>query len=230
MKIISIIPARGGSKGIPLKNLAILNKKSLLSYNVNASLNSKIINRTIVSTDHPKIIKESLDLGAEVILRPKKLADDKSSLETSIIHVLDTLKEQENYIPDIIIILQNTSPLRTSKHIDDAFNLFKKNNYDSVFSGFLSHYFFWEYVKGHFTPMNYNPLKRPNRQQIKDRFIENGAIFITKYDCFKKSKCRMSGKIGIYEMPEELSYQIDVPNDLFIVTQMLKKQNLKDKK
>ena len=120
MNVLSIIPARGGSKGIPLKNLVKIKNKPLLHYTVQASLKSKFVNRTIVSTDSPKISKVALSLGSEVIDRPKKLANDTIGLEPTINHVLVHLKTHENYIPEIILILQNTSPLRTSKHIDEA--------------------------------------------------------------------------------------------------------------
>jgi len=222
MKIISIIPARGGSTEIPLKNLIKLNKKPLLEYTVNASLNSSMINRTIVSTDHSKIQQMATELGAEIIKRPKRLSGNKIGIEPSISHVLDTLEKNEDYIPDLVLLLQNTSPLRNSKHIDRAIKFLIKNKYDSVFSAYLSHYLFWEKINKKYVPMNYDPLKRPNRQQMKNQFIENGAIFVTKNSSFKKTKCRISGKIGIYEMPEKLSYQIDSYDDIFIIERLLK--------
>ena len=110
MKVLSIIPARGGSKGIPLKNLVMLNRKPLLYYTVTASLKSKIINKTVVSTDNKKIGKIALKLGAEVIYRPTKLATDTTSLEPVIEHVLNYLNVHQGYNPEIIVILQNTSP------------------------------------------------------------------------------------------------------------------------
>ena len=112
MNILSIIPARGGSKSIPLKNIVKIQNKPLLYYTVTASLNSKLITRTIVSTDNQKIAKVAELLGAEVIKRPKKLASDTSSVELTIQHTVDHLKKTEDYIPDIIILLQNTSPLK----------------------------------------------------------------------------------------------------------------------
>jgi len=214
MKILSIIPARGGSKGIPLKNLKIVNGKPLLDYSVCSSLNSALISRTIVSTDNQKIFNQAKKLGAEIIRRPKKLSTDKSSIETTIDHCLRYLEKKERYVPDIIILLQNTSPLRTEKHIDNAIKLFVRSKCDSVLSGFKSHSFFWLSKNGNFIPINYNPKKRPNRQQFNNQFIENGAIYITKYSAFKKSHCRISGKIRLYEMPQELSIDIDTPLDL----------------
>jgi len=227
MKILSIIPARGGSKGIKLKNLVLINKKPLLTYTINASLKSKKISRTIVSTDHKKIEKLAKKLGVEVIIRPKNLANDSVSLEPVIEHVLENLQNKENFIPDVIVILQNTSPLRLSKHIDEAISLFYRKKYDSVISGFSAHYFCWINNKNNkIKPVGFNPKKRPNRQQMPRQLFENGAIFITKYSSFKKSKCRVSGRIGFYEMPMHLSYDVNNYDDLKRVEKIIKQSKI----
>ena len=222
MEVLSVIPARGGSKGIPMKNLVILNKKPLLYYTIKASLNS-VINRTVVSTDNKKIASKAKQFGAEVVYRPKNLSNDTIQIEPIIAHTLDYLKEKEGYVPDIVILLQNTSPLRTSTHINEALSLFKRGRYDSVFSGFNSHYLLWKRSENTTLPVNYNPFKRPNRQEMKGQFIENGAIYITKYQFFKKNNCRMSGKIGVYEMPQKFSVQIDTRDDLMFAEMILRR-------
>ena len=105
-----------------------------------------------------------------------------------------------------------------------------KNNFDSVFSGYKTHHLIWK-IKGKFSsPTNYNLLDRPNRQQMKNQFVENGAIYITKYSLFEKNKCRISGKIGLYEMPEELSIQIDSKFDLIVAEQFIKKRGMLEKR
>ena len=222
MKVLSIIPARGGSKGIPLKNLVMLNQKPLLYYTVTTSLKSKIINKTVVSTDNKKIGKVALKLGAEVVYRPKKLATDTTALEPVIEHILNYLNRHQNYTPDIIVILQNTSPLRTAKHIDEALTLMRKQNYDSILSGFSIHTFLWKKSKKVIIPLDYNPKKRPNRQSMDEQLFENGAIFATKTSCFTKNKCRISGKIGFYNMPLESSYNVDSYDDLRSIKKFFK--------
>lgn len=221
MKTISIIPARGGSKGIPSKNIKKLNGHPLIYYSINSSTQSKI-NRTIVSTDDEKIAHYAERYGAEVIMRPKLLATDKAQIEPTMIHVLNNLDKNEGYVPDTVVLLQNTSPLRNSTHIDQSLSLFKNKKFDSVFSGFISHYLLWKREKQRVTPINYNPMKRQNRQNMTDYVIENGAIYITKNTSFKKTKCRISGNIGIYLMPEEMSVQIDLYSDIIIAEQFLK--------
>lgn len=222
MEIMAIIPARGGSKGIPLKNLKLLAGKPLLQYSINVSLKSKIITRTIVSSDHLKILKTAKKLGAEIVKRPKNLSNDSSQLEPVIEHCLNYLKQKENYVPDIIILLQNTSPLRTKKHIDDALRDFLDSKFDSMMSCYNSHSFLWTLKNNTLVPVNYNPKNRPNRQQMKDQYIENGAIYITKYNAFKKSHCRISGKIGLFEMTQKTSIDIDTKFDLFEANKLIK--------
>jgi len=222
MNNLAIIPARGGSKEIPLKNIIVLGKSPLLKYTIKASKKSRYITRTVVSTDNNRILYVAKKFKTEVIRRPKNLASNKAPIESTIKHVLSYLKKKESYVPDNIILLQNTSPLRTSKHIDEAFDLFLKNKYDSLLSGFISHYFLWRKKNNQIYPVNYNPKKRPNRQEIKDWFLENGAIYITKYHSFMKSNCRISGKIGIYEMSYNNSIQIDTKNDLKLCNELLK--------
>jgi len=222
MNILSIIPARGGSTGIPMKNLRKLNGKPLLFYSIKSSLNSRFITRTIVSTDNLKIAKYALSQKAEVIKRPKKLANNKAPIEPTMKHVLAILERKERYRPDLIVLLHNTSPLRTSKHIDEAISQFIQKKYDSMLSGYRSHQFLWKKRGDLVSPINYDPAKRPNRQQIKTEFIENGAIYITTYKNFIKTFVRISGKTGMYVMPEELSVDINNESDLILASNILK--------
>ena len=143
MEILSIIPARGGSKGIKLKNLAKIHGKPLLYYSIEASKKSKFVTKTVVSTDNTQIMKYANKMNVDVLKRSSKLSSDKAKLEPVIQDVLKQLRKND-YVPDLILLLQNTSPLRTSKHIDESIKLFKKNNYDSVLSGFVSHFFLWK--------------------------------------------------------------------------------------
>ena len=228
-KILSIIPARGNSKGIPLKNLAKLNGRSLLYYTIDASLKSKLINRTIVSTDNKRIKEESKRLGADVVDRPKKLSGDKIGIEPAIQYTLDYLKKKENYVPNVIVLLSNTHPFKTSEHIDDALSLFFKKKYDSLLTGYQIHTFSWKkQANSTIIPINYDPQNRPNRQDIELSLYENGAFFITTYSAFVKSRNRISGKIGFYRMPLDTSYNIDTQNDLLDAKKLMQKLKHED--
>jgi len=229
MEILSIIPARGGSKEIPLKNLVKLNGKSLLDYTFRASQKSKYVTRTIISSDSQKILKHAKNLGSEVHIRPKKFSTDSAQIEPLLLDILKKLKNSEKYVPDVVVLLQNTSPLRTSKHVDEAIKLFLKGRYDSMLSCYNSHYFIWEKLDKIIRPKNHKLTKRLNRQDMKTQFCENGAIYISKHSSFQKSKCRVSGKIGLYEMTESSSLQVDSKYDLFLIEQILKTRKYHEK-
>ena len=226
MKIIAIIPARGGSKHIPRKNLFPINGKPLLYYTISACLNSTLVNRTVVSTDNDEISRVAKEIGAEVIKRPKRLSTDIAQMEPALEHALDYLKNKEKYNPNIIVLPQNTSPLRTSNHIDEALTLLIKKNYDSVLSGFPYHIHIWNKInQSIIQPHSYDPSKRKNRKDLPEQILENGSLYATTLSAFKKSHCRISGKIGFYPMPMELSYDIDDMDDLRKTEKILQTQN-----
>lgn len=223
MKVLSIIPARGGSKRIPRKNLIKINGKSMLEYTVTSSLNSKLVDRTIVCTEDNEIAREAMRIGSEVVIRPPELATDTILAEQSIQFVLGKLKNDEGYVPDIILLLQNTSPLRNATDIDGAIKTLLQG-FDSVLTGFSIHTYFWKQCKKTIKPLNYNIKKRPKKQKEREKILqENGALFATTYSAFMKSKCRISGRIGFYRMPIDRSYNIDTPEDLKELRKYFKK-------
>ena len=220
-KVCAIIPARGGSKGIPMKNVKKICGKPLVSYTIEAAVKSKIFDRIIVSTDNPSIKRVSERSGAEVVVRPKKLATSKASTESAMQHVVDVLLKKEQYSPDVIMLLQPTSPLRTAEDIKKAYNKFKRERADSLLSVTSHVNFIWKQTKQKVYSLNYDFLKRPRKQDVKDQFRENGAIYITKYAVFRKYKNRLGGRIGFYLMKEAQSIEVDSPVDLKIVEQYL---------
>lgn len=156
-KIISIIPARGGSKGVKGKNIRLLAGKPLIAHSIEASLNSKLIQRTIVSTDSEEIAEVAKKYGAEVpFIRPKELAQDLTPDTPVFEHAINWLKENENYIPEIIVHLRPTGPLRTSQEIDESIELLIANpEADSVRSleePAKPPYKMWRQVEKHIRP------------------------------------------------------------------------------
>lgn len=210
MKVISLITARGGSKGIPNKNILEVNGKPLLWYSINASKNSNV-NETWVSTDSKEISNIAIECGARVIPRPVHLADDVIMPDASLIHFA------ENVDFDILVFIQPTSPLLESSFIDKG--LEKMKEYDSVFSAYREHWLPRWFIDER--PMNWNPVIRPRRQDMEDTFVENGAFYITTRANLLTSKLRYSGKIGIVEMPMSKSYQLDTYDDLEIIKKLL---------
>ena len=179
MKIISIIPARGGSKSIPKKNLVNFLNEPLIAKTIQQSLKTKLINRTIVSTDNDEISLVAKEFGAEVVKRPNNISGDSAATESAILHTLKLLKENENYVPDIIILLQATSPLRRKDDISNAITLFINKKADSLISGSqFEDFLFWEHKNSKWHPVNYNPNNRMRRQDRKPQFVEIGRAHV----------------------------------------------------
>jgi N-acylneuraminate cytidylyltransferase/CMP-N,N'-diacetyllegionaminic acid synthase len=133
--VLGIIPARGGSKSVPNKNIAMLASKPLIAYTIQAALDAKNIDRTIVSTDSQKIGDTALTYGAELpFLRPSELAQDDTPGIEPILHAVCWLDENEGYRPDYVMVLQPTSPLRTNQDIESAVQLAQEREADSVVS------------------------------------------------------------------------------------------------
>lgn len=212
MKIVSLILARGGSKGIPKKNIIDINGKPLLYYTANASLNSNVT-ETWVSTDCQEIKSVALNLGCCVIDRPTEISGDNSKSDEALIHFT------ENVDFDILVFIQPTSPLLKSSDINKG--LKKMNDHDSVFSVTKEHWIpRWS---ENCEPINWEINDRPMRQDIEETFIENGAFYITTKNQLLKSKLRYGGRIGMIEMPLHRSFQIDTYDDLKMIKKILKK-------
>jgi N-acylneuraminate cytidylyltransferase len=207
--IVSIIPARGGSKAIPKKNIIPFLGKPLIEYTIQQSRTSQHVDETFVSTDDDGIADISREAGAKIIERPKELAGDTSSTEEALLHAIDEIDERTR----IIVLLQCTSPLRRSQDIDEAIELVKSMDYDSSLSCSKDHRFYWEKEDGSAEPVNYVPSERKRRQDLEPWYQENGSIYVTKKRALRETNSRLSGKIGIHEMPKELSYEMDTPAD-----------------
>jgi CMP-N-acetylneuraminic acid synthetase len=203
MVIKSVLLARGGSKGIPRKNIIDLNGNPLIYYTIKASLDSRV-NETWVSTDDDEIEDVCINLGCKTLKRPSELSDDKASSESALLH----FAEKVDF--DILVFIQPTSPLLRSEDINKGLDMMEY--YDSVFSAYKQHWI--PYWKQNITPDGWVPGKRPRRQDVEERFVENGSFYITKRESLLISKTRCSGKTGISEMPFYRSFQIDTPEDL----------------
>src|SRR5574344_1985713 len=192
MEVLAIIPARGGSKAIPYKNIKPLNGKPLIYYSIEAAKHSKYITRTVLSTEDKKIKEIANSLGCEVIDRPIELAQDTTKTAPVLLQVVDYLEKNENYKPDVVILLQATCPTRDTKQIDDAFKLFLSDkNCDSVFGVFDSgktHALWRENLDGSLTGL-YDYRNRPRRQD-EDKHMrllcETGSVYIIKTNVMKE--------------------------------------------
>lgn len=225
MKCYAIIPARGGSKGVPKKNVRILAGKPLLAHSILDAKQAKLIEKVYVSTDDPEISEISRENGAEVIHRPNELASDTASSETALVHGLEEI-EKTGISPDLIVFLQCTSPIRTGADIDGAIAKLQVDKADSLLSVSPSHRFLWEEVDGIAKSINYDYQYRQRRQDMKPQYVENGSIYMFKPWVLKKLGNRLGGKISMFTMSEASAWEIDSIFD-FEVAEFLLKEQLK---
>jgi len=210
-RIVAIIPARGGSKGIPRKNIKLFGGRPLIAWSIEDALQAKSVKEVYVSTDDPEIADVARRYGAQVIMRPPQLATDTSSSEAALQHAADLLDQNQPPV-SIIVFLQATSPLRTSRHIEEALDQFRNTGADSLLSVCPSHVFLWELCNGWGAPVNYDYRHRPMRQQMS-QFRENGSIYIFTPKLLRDTGSRLGGKIALYPMPETCCLDIDSSTD-----------------
>lgn len=210
MVVKSVILARGGSKSIPTKNIIDLNGHPLLWYSVTASLNSNT-NETWVSTDCPEIKKVALGTGCKVIDRPMEISGDNSKSDEALVHFA------ENIDFDILVFIQPTSPLIISDDINKGLDMM--GEYDSVFSACREHWIPRWTLEG--IPDGWDVNNRPMRQDVDDRYVENGAFYITTRKQLETTGLRYGGNLGVVEMPLYRSFQIDTLDDLKLIGKLL---------
>ncbi len=226
--MIAIIPARGGSKGIPRKNIKLLNGKPLIAYTIEAALQAKSITRVIVSTEDQEIAEIAKKYGAEIpFMRPKELAMDNSSATDLYIYIINQLEKIINKKIESFIALLPTSPLRTGKDIDRAVQIFLEKKADSVLSvNEAPHHPSW-FLKlsedGRLTSFFNKPMSMKNRQEEQKTFIPNGAIYVLKTSILKNQKTYYTNKTYAYILPSERSIDIDNPIDFTLAEILIKK-------
>lgn len=215
MKTIAIIPSRGGSKGIPKKNIIDFCGKPLISWSILQAKNTPEIDEVYVSSDSDEILKVAKKYGADIIKRPDEISGDKATSESVIEHALTT----KELTSEKVIMLQATSPLRKSDDISRAICQFETEKYDSLFSGAkLDDFLIWEKAQnGILNSFNYDYGKRGRRQDRKPQYVENGSFYIFKPNILFSTGNRLGGKIGIFLMDFWQSFEIDSMDDLEIV-------------
>ena len=223
MRTLAIIPARGGSKGLPRKNLLMLNGLPLIAWSILQARETPVVSKVIVSTDSEEIAEVARQFGAETpFLRPAELAQDDTPTEPVMLHALDWLEERGMSF-DNIILLQPTSPLRFPHSISGAIEALEQNEADSVVGVCNNHYFFWKNFPA--PEALYDHRNRPRRQDIRevDRlYRENGSIYVTRVAAFRETRNRIAGKIALYLMRDEEGIEIDSRLDFAIISSVMK--------
>jgi YrbI family 3-deoxy-D-manno-octulosonate 8-phosphate phosphatase len=222
VRTVAVIPARGGSKGVPGKNLARVGGVPLLVRAVRACLAADTVDATFVSTDDADIATAARSCGAQVILRPAVLADDRATSESALAHALDQLSA-EGVDPDVLLFVQCTSPFISPSDLDSAVRLVLEGQADSVFSGVPTYEFLWRGAGldgasggARVVGQNHDSTVRPRRQDRRPDFRETGAFYAMSTSGFRRSRHRFFGRTSVVTVPDLSTIEIDTPTDLVL--------------
>jgi len=224
-KFLAIIPARGGSKRLPRKNVLELNGKPLISWSIEAGLKSKYIDKIVVTSEDKEILDISEKYGAETIIRPKELASDTATTFDTVVH---TIKNNEKY--DYIVLLQPTSPLRNRNHINEAIELLEKKKADAIISvSEMEHNPLWSNTLPNDEAMNNflrNEVLNKRSQDLEKYYRLNGAIYICKIEKLLEEKSFfLKDNIFAYKMDRKSSIDIDEEIDFKIAKVLMDKND-----
>jgi N-acylneuraminate cytidylyltransferase len=221
MDVLAIIPARGGSKGIPRKNVAMLAGKPLIAHTIGRALAAQKVTRVVVSTDDAEIAQVSHAHGAEVVMRPVELAGDTSRSEDALFHVLDHLAASESYAPDLTVFLQCTSPLTTSEDIDGTIDRLIGEGADTAHSVVPFHYFLWRHGQNGADGVNHDKSFRLMRQQREPEYLETGSVYVMRTQGFLAERFRFFGRTAMHVIPFDHWQEIDEPLDFQIAEERM---------
>ena len=222
MQILAVIPARGGSKGIPKKNIRLMYGKPLISYSINNAKNSHYITDVFVTTDSDEIAEVAEEYGAEVIKRDESLSSDLVTLDPVIYHAKNCAEKIKNKKYDVVVTLQPTSPLLKVATLDNAIEYFIKGNFDTVISVINKPHLSWGKKENKIVPLY---KERKNRQELPPQYFETGAFLIAKSDAVKINT-RIGENVSVFEVPEEESIDIDDKNDWLLTENIMKRKKI----
>jgi N-acylneuraminate cytidylyltransferase len=228
--VLAVVPARGGSKSVPRKNVKYVAGKSLVARAIETLIESERVDHTTVSTDDPEIGSISRRHGAGVIERPAELGGDKATSESVLLHGLQYLRETEGYSPDTLVFVQCTSPLLSASDVDGAVETFVEEDADVVFSATDFHGFLWRPEQdGSVSGINHDPAERKRRQDRDAQYMETGGVYVMDRERFEEAEHRFFGRVIPYEVPQERAMEIDRPVDLMIAEELLREKQTEEK-
>jgi CMP-N,N'-diacetyllegionaminic acid synthase len=220
VKVLAVVPARGGSKGIPSKNIRPVAGKPLLVYTIEGARNARSIDRLVVSTDAEEIAKVAREAGAEVIMRPPAMATDAAPTELALIHALDTLKAADGYDPDAVMTLEPTSPLRTSELIDRCVETLSSRNADSVLTVTETRACFGRIVDGRFDYLIKNQARR--RQDRAPLYRESSTVYLTRVETLRDRQSVLGERLYPVVVEPEEAIDINSPLDLAVAEAVMR--------
>jgi|SaaInlStandDraft_4_1057021.scaffolds.fasta_scaffold24109_2 CMP-N,N'-diacetyllegionaminic acid synthase len=222
--ILAIIPARGGSKRLPRKNIIELGGKPLIVWSIEAAIQSQYVDDVVVSSDCDRILEISSEFDVNTIKRPNILAEDTSSSNGVVEHVINTMS-RSGKLYDFLVLLQPTSPLRNHEDIDSAFNILFDNDASALISTYKVNSkilkAFSENSDGFIECISNNKYPFMREQDLPEVYMSNGAIYITKVEEFLKEKSFFTDRTVRYIMSKEKSFDIDTLSDLEAVKSII---------
>jgi CMP-N,N'-diacetyllegionaminic acid synthase len=228
VRVDTIILARGGSKGIPKKNIIDFAGKPLISWTIEQCLSSNSVSDVWVSSDDQQILDVAKLYGAKLIQRPDNISDDSASSESGWLHAINFLRDK-GISPDVVLAPQVTSPLRKASDIDNAIGKFIEYDLDSMFSASVTDdLYFWKESGGTIESINYNYKNRKRRQDFKEQIIENGSFYLFKPEILQKEDNRFGGKIGYSKMEFWQMFEIDNIDDIRMCSALMKEFLIKE--
>ena len=220
MSVLGLVPCRGGSKGIPRKNVREVAGEPLLAHTVRASRDAERVDRTVVSTDDAEIKEAALEAGAEVPFdRPAELATDEALIEPVIEHAVEWLREHEGETYDTIALLQATAPLRTAEHVDEAVATYEAEDADSLVAVSEGDSYRWRETPDGAEIVNYDSRKR--RQEKEPEYVESGALYLVDTDLFLETGDLQAGTTALFVLDRVSALDIDEPFELWMADEIL---------
>lgn len=217
-RILAVIPARGGSKGIPKKNIRLMNGKPLIAYSIANALGCKLITDVVVTTDSDEISCVAENCGAEVIMRSGELAEDHVTLDPVVYDAIEKAEGIHGYTYDYVITMQPTSPLLRSESLSGALSMLAEDSFDCIISVINKPHLSW-HKEGDGVAPSY--AERLNRQQLPPNYLETGAFVISRRSLVTPAT-RMAGRVTVYPISEQEGIDIDDARDWMLAEMLMR--------
>ena len=223
MRVSAIVIARSGSKGIPNKNIMDFCGQPLVSWSIKQALAASNVNDVWISSDSREILSIGEKYGARSIVRPDEISGDSASSESAWLHAMDVIEAEGGELIDYVLVPQVTSPLREPGDFTKAIDLMVEEQADSLLSvAEVEDFFIWKRnATGEIESVNYDYRDRKPRQQIENRYLENGSFYLFKPAFIRQTQNRLGGKIGIFVMERYKMFQIDALDDIELCSVMM---------
>ncbi|MGW5419682.1 cytidylyltransferase domain-containing protein [Streptomyces sp. NPDC003943] len=212
--VLAVIPARGGSKGVPGKNLSPVAGIPLVGRAVRACLGAAAVTDVVVSTDDSGIADAARAFGAEAVRRPAELSGDTASSESAVLHAMDAFEATHGRAADVVLLVQCTSPFLGAAEVDETVRRITEGAADTAFTAAPSHGFLWREAEGGATGVNHDKAHRPRRQDREPEYLETGAVYAMAADGFRTHRHRFFGRTELVVTDPARALEIDDPHDL----------------